>query len=138
MKVELIEHTTDLEPTIATAVLTTTSKSRPSKLFHKLRSDPNRVAKILSRVEVQHGSVFDHNRLCWRVEATDREVLDILMKNRFFTFTRLDDSTWLSSSNLRTAIRYIQDNRDAFSEALSESIFDISLKSLGGLRLKMS
>jgi hypothetical protein len=75
LRLELVTHTTDIEVMIATAVLTTTSKSKPSALFRRLKKDPERVAKILGRIEVQHGSVLDHNRLCWRMEATDTEVL---------------------------------------------------------------
>lgn len=123
MKLELVTHTTDIEAIIATAVLTTTSKSKPSALFRRLKKDPERVANILGRIEVQHGSVLDHNRLCWRMEATDAEVLEVLLRNRFFTFTRLDRSDWLLSSNLRTAIRYVQENEgDPFSKALKDSI----------------
>jgi len=123
LRLELVTHTTDIEVMIATAVLTTTSKSKPSALFRRLKKDPERVAKILGRIEVQHGSVLDHNRLCWRMEATDTEVLKVLLRHRFFSFTRLDGSNWLLSSNLRTAIRYIQENEgDPFSEALRGSI----------------
>lgn len=123
MRLELVTHTTDIDTIIATAVLTTTSRSKPTTLFHRLKKDPERVADILSRIEVQHGSILDHSRLCWRMEATDREVLEILLKNRFFSFTRLDGSRWLLSSNFRTAIRYIQENEgDLFSKVLINSI----------------
>jgi len=123
LRLELVAHTTEIEAMIATAVLTTTSKSKPSALFRRLKEDPERVAKILGRIEVQHGSVLDHNRLCWRMEASDTEVLEVLLRNRFFSFTRLDGSDWLLSSNLRTAIRYAQENEgDPFSEALIGSI----------------
>ena len=123
MRLELVTHTTDIEAMIATAVLTTTSKSKPSSLFRRLKKDPERVANILGRIEVQHGSVLDHNRLCWRMEASDTEVLEVLLRHRFFSFTRLDGSDWLLSSNLRTAIRYAQENEgDPFSEALMRSI----------------
>lgn len=137
MNLELITHTIELDVLIATAVLTTTSKSKPSTIFHKLKKDPKRVANILSRIELQHGSIFDHNRLCWRMEATDNEVLEVLLKNRFFTFTRIKDSTWLLSTNLRTAIRYIQGNKDSFSIALQESISDFSTKSMSNIRGKI-
>lgn len=123
MRLELVTHTTDIEAMIAAAVLTTTSKSKPSALFRRLKKDPERVANILGRIEVQHGSVLDHNRLCWRMEATNTEVLEVLLRNRFFSFTRLNESDWLLSSNLRTAIRYIQENEgNPFSEALRGSI----------------
>lgn len=122
MKIDLITHTTDADVIIATAVLTTTSRSRPSTLFQRLQKDPERVADILGRIEVQHGSILDHNRLCWRVEASDSEVLEVLLKHRFFSFTRLGGNRWLMSSNLRTAVRYIQDYKNSFSEALTDTI----------------
>lgn len=122
MKIDLITHTTDADVIIATAVLTTTSRSRPSTLFKRLQKDPERVADILGRIEVQHGSILDHNRLCWRVEASDNEVLGVLLKHRFFSFTRLVGNRWLMSSNLRTAVRYIQDYDDSFSETLVDTI----------------
>ncbi len=123
MRLEFVTHTTDIEAMIATAVLTMTSKSKPSTLFRRLKKDPEQVANILGKIEFQHGSVLDHNRLCWRMEATDAEVLEVLLRNRFFSFTRLDGSDWLLSSNLRTAIRYIQEYQgDPFSKALRDSI----------------
>ena len=79
----------------------------------------------MGRVEVHHGSILDHNRLCWVMEANDGEVLDILLSNRFFSFTRLDDSKWLLSSNLRTTISYAHEHRDSFSEALIDSLRDL-------------
>lgn len=122
MRLELVSHTTDINAIIATAVLTTTSKSNPTTLFRRLKENPKRVARVLSRIEVQHGSILEHNRLCWRLEASDEEVLEILLKHRFLSFTRLDGSSWLVSSNFRTAVRYIQENDDRFSRALMASI----------------
>lgn len=125
MKLELVAHTSDIETLIATAMLTTTSRSKPSSIFYSLEKKPKRVAKLVSRVEVQHGSILDHNRLCWVMGATEGEVLEILLRNRFFSFTRISDSKWLLSSNLRTAIRYAHEHSDSFSEALIESLRDI-------------
>jgi len=126
LRLELVAHTTDIETLIATAMLTTTSRSKPSAIFHSLRKNPKRVAKLVGRVEVQHGSILDHNRLCWVMDATEGEVLKILLRNRFFSFTRLGDSKWLLSSNLRTAVRYAQEHRDSFSEALIESLRSVA------------
>jgi hypothetical protein len=122
LRLELVSHTTDINAIIATAVLTTTSKSNPTTLFRRLKENPERVARVLSRIEVQHGSILEHNRLCWRFEASDDEVLEILLKHRFLSFTRLDGSSWLVSSNFRTVVRYIQENDDRFSRALMASI----------------
>jgi hypothetical protein len=123
LRLELISHTTDADVVIATAVLTTTSKLKPSTLFYRLKKDRKRVIDILSRIEVQHGSILDHNRLCWILEANDSEVLEIFLKHRFFSFTKLDKSKWLLSANFRTTIRYIDKNKeDLFGKALIDTI----------------
>ena len=126
MKLELVAHTPGIETLIATAMLTTMSGSKPSAIFHRLAKDPKRVANLVDRIEVQHGSILDHNRLCWIMEATEGEVLDIILRHRFFSFTHLGDSKWLLSANLRTAVRYAQEYRDYFSEALINSLRDVA------------
>ena len=126
MKLELFANTPDIETLIATAMLTTMSGSKPSAIFHRLEKDQERVARLAGRIEVQHGSILDHNRLCWLMEATEGEVLNIVLRHRFFTFTRLDDSKWLLSANLRTAISYALQHRDSFSEDLIESLRDVA------------
>lgn len=126
MNLKLVAHTPGVEELIATAMLTTTSSSSPSTLFHSLSEDPARVDRLVGRLEVQHGSILEHNRLCWMAEASGGEVLDILLKNRFFSFTRLDDSKWLLSCNLRTAIEYARRSRDHFGEALLESLREVA------------
>lgn len=137
MNLKLVAYTPGVEELIATAMLTTTRKSRPSTLYHSLSKDPARVDRLLGRLEVQHGSILDHNRFCWVMEATESEVLDILLKNRFFSFTRLGDSRWLLSCNLRTAIRYAQRNQDNFGAALLESVHDIAPKIIENIRMRI-
>ena len=137
MNLKLVAHNPGVEELIATAMLTTTSRSRPSTLFHSLSEDPARVDRLAGRLEVQHGSILDHNRFCWIAEASEGEVLDILLKNRFFSFTRLDDSKWLLSSNLRTAIRYAQGHKDQFGVALLESIRDVAPTIIRNIRVSV-
>lgn len=122
MMLKLVAHTPEIETIIATAMLTTTSGSRPSENFRRLSRDPARVAKLVGRLEVQHGSILEHNRFCWILEAAEGEVLNILLKSRFFNFTRLGESRWLLSCNLRTAVEYVQGSRDRFAEILINSI----------------
>jgi len=137
LKLELVAHNTGVEALVATAMLTTTSSSRPSSIYHSLSKDPERVDRLLGRLEVQHGSILGHNRLCWIAEASEGEVLGILLKNRFFSFTRLDDSRWLLSSNLRTAIRYAQENKDQFGRSLLESICDVVPTIVRDIRVRL-
>ena len=126
MKLELIANTPDIEALIATAMLTTTSRSKPSDIFYRLAKDPERVVRLVSRVEVHHGSILDHNRLCWIMEGTDSDVLDVILRHRFFSFTRISDSKWLLSTNLRNAFSYANDNRDSFGKALIDSLKDVT------------
>lgn len=126
MRLEIVAHTPDVEALIATAMLTTTSGASPSTLFHSLRGDAGRAARVVDRLEVQHGSILEHNRLCWVLEATESEALDILLSCRFFSFTKIEDSRWLVSANLRTVVEFAESRRDAFTQALVESIREVT------------
>jgi hypothetical protein len=121
LKLRLLASTPNVETLIATAMLTTTSGAAPSNLYHRLSANPLKVAEIVGRLEVQHGSIVEHNRLNWLLEAGEGEVLKILLANRFFTFTRFGSNQWLVSANLRTVVEYT-DERDEFGELLMESI----------------
>ena len=124
MRLRLLTSTPAVETLIAAAILSTTSGAAPSMLFHRLSREPEKVADVVGRLEVQHGSVLEHNRMSWLVEASEGEILKILLQNRFFTFTRLGSMSWLLSSNLRTVVEY-QEEGDDFSLKLFDSIKDI-------------
>ena len=121
MKLRLLASTPSVETLIATAMLTTTSGAAPSNLYHRLSAKPEKVAEILRRLEVQHGSIIEHNRLNWLLEAGEGEVLRILLANRFFTFTRFGSNQWLVSANLRAVVEYAAEGGE-FGELLLESI----------------
>jgi hypothetical protein len=121
LKLRLLASTPNVETLIATAMLTTTSGAAPSNLYHRLSANPLKVAEIVGRLEVQHGSIVEHNRLNWLLEAGEGEVLKILLANRFFTFTRFGSNQWLVSANLRAVVEYAAE-RDEFGELLMESI----------------
>ncbi len=125
MNLRLIASTPAVETIIATAMLTTTSGAPPSTLFHRLSANPKKVAEVVERLEVQHGSILEHNRLNWFLEASEGEVLKILLTNRFFTFTRLSSNQWLVSANLRTVLES-QAIRGDFSRLLLESISGVA------------
>lgn len=122
MKLDLISYTPGVEPLIATAILTSTSGAKPSTLFHRLKKNQGKVRQVVERLEVQHGSILEHNRLNWVLEATEEDVLNILLDCRFFNATRLGEGSWLLSANLRTVIEYIGERKGAFVEALMESV----------------
>lgn len=122
MKLDLVSYTPEVETLIATAMLTTTSGAKPSTLFRRLKENPEKVRNVVERLEVQHGSILEHNRLDWVLEATDGEVLDILLNCRFFAVTKLGDGRWLLSANLRTVVEFIGERKDPFAEALAESV----------------
>lgn len=77
---------------------------------------------MLKRIETHHGSIFEHNRIYWIVEAEDSEVLNVLLCNRFFTFTKIGASKWLMSANLRAIMEFHRTCGNEFSSELIESL----------------
>ena len=126
MKLELICHTPDVETLIATAMFTTTSGAQPSTLYKRLKNDPKKASTAVGRLELQHGSILEHNRFTWTIEATEGEVLRIILENRFFTFTPIGESKWLMSANLRTILEYTEKKRDGFGDALVDSVRELA------------
>jgi hypothetical protein len=122
LKLRLVSSTPCAEALIAAAVLTTTSGAQPSVLFDRMASRPERVREIIQRIEVQHGSVLEHNRFTWVAEADDSEALGVLLRNRFFSFTRIGGERWLVSGNLRSVYEYAERRRDDFGDQMLESI----------------
>lgn len=125
MRLRLISYTPDIETIIATALLTTSNPSSPLEIYRRLSGDPERVRALLDRVELHHGTLLEHNKLCWLLEASKDEVLELLIKRHYFYATPLGESRWLLSSNLRMALTYAQRYRDQFSEALIETLRDV-------------
>lgn len=123
MKLRLLASTPNVDALIATAMLTTTSGAAPSSLYHRLSANPAKVAEIVGRLEVQHGSILEHNRLDWLLEAGEGDVLKVMLANRFFTFTRLGSNQWLLSANLRSVVEYAAEGGE-FTELLLDSIKD--------------
>jgi hypothetical protein len=126
MKLKLISHSPKIETLIATSMLTTTSGAMPSTLFYSLLEKPEKVHGLVSRVEVQHGNILEHNRFVWKLETSKEKILNILLKKKFFNITRVGKSTWLLSSNLRTLVEYHNIHKDDFSDLMVESIKNAS------------
>lgn len=126
MRLKLVNHTPNIETLIATSMLTTTSGAQPSILYDRLLHKPEKVKEIVRRIEVQHGNILEHNRLTWRLECSPNEALEILLQNKFFTFTRLAESKWLVSSNLRTVVEYASSNDTEFSSQIMDSLSSIA------------
>ena len=124
MRLTLIAYTPNAEVIIAAAMLTTTSSVEPSTIYEKLSSDPDKVREIISRLEVQHSSVLEHNRMVWLLEVKDETVLDTLLKTKFFNFTRLGDDNWLMSANLRAVLEYSECESE-LGDSLLDSIITI-------------
>ena len=125
MKLDLVYHTPDVETLIATAMLTTTSGAKPSMLYNRLKEKKERVADVVGRLEAQHGSTLEHNRLVWLLEAAEGEVLDLALRSRFLAITRLGDGRWLLSANLRTVVELARDD-DPIARSLAESIQEVA------------
>lgn len=125
MKLDLVYHTPDVESLIATAMLTTTSGARPSILYNRLIEKKRRVAEVVGRIEAQHGSTLEHNRLVWLLEAAEGEVIDLALRSRFLAITRLGDDRWLLSANLRTVVELAVED-DPFAKSLAASIQEVA------------
>ena len=126
MKLELVAHTPNVETMIATSMLTTTSGAQPSTLYDRLLTKPEKVREVVSRAEVQHGNILEHNRLVWKLEATDDEVLEATLDTRFLNFTRLGETRWLVSGNLRAVVEYAQSRKTPLTAALMASVKDVA------------
>jgi hypothetical protein len=125
VKLDLVYHTPDAETLIATAMLTTTSGVKPSTLYNRLKEKKGRVAEVVGRLEAQHGSTLEHNRLIWLLEAAEGEVLELALRSRFLTLTKLGDDRWLMSANLRTIVELASED-DPFFETLAVSIREVA------------
>ena len=126
MKLRLVAYSPEIETTIATSMKTTTSGAMPSTLFDRFKDRSEKVADIVSRIEVQHGNILEHNRLIWSLEASRDRVLDIMLRTKFLNITELGGDRWVVSGNLRSVIELHLVHRDDFTEALVETIKEAS------------
>jgi len=125
LRLTLIAHTPNAEAMIAAAMLTTTSGVKPSTIYERLLANPEKVGDVISRLEVQHGSILEHNRLVWLLEAEEQLVLDTLLKTKFFNFTRLGDDEWLMSANLRAVLEYSECGGE-LGDSLLDSVITVT------------
>ena len=102
--------------------MTTTMKSAPSRVFGNLLRNPERVKGLIERLPLQHKSVLEHNRVNWLLEASDRDVIDILLWSKFFDLTRLGGGLWLLSTNLKEIVRFIVSEEGPTRDALLNSM----------------
>ena len=126
MRLELVAFTPDLERLIATAMLTTTSGAGPSTLFRGLGERPGRVAEVVGGLESQHGSVLEHNRLVWLLEASGEEVLGLLRGSRFLQVSKLSGDRWLLSGNLRSVLELAERGGGEIVDAFVSSIGEVA------------
>ena len=126
MKLEFLTHTPHIEALIAASMLTTTTGDKPSKIFIRLKARPEQVSKILNRLETQHGSILEHNRVVWFLEASEREVLDLLLSSKFLNITELGEERWLISANVRTVVELLSTESGPFCNELACTLEKIS------------
>ena len=126
LRLELVAFTPDLERLIATAMLTTTSGAGPSTLFRGLGGKPDRVAEVVGGLESQHGSVLEHNRLVWLLEASGEEVLELLLGSHFLQVSKLSGGMWLLSGNLRSVLELAEHGGGEIVDALVRSIGEVA------------
>ena len=122
MRLRLLYHTPKVEQVIATAVLTTCSKRGPISHFERLSEKPEKVKKVIRGLVLKHGSVLEHNRFIWLVEAGDGEILNLAMRHRFLEFSKLGEGVWLMSCNMRTMLEVIESERGEVVEAMLEAL----------------
>ena len=122
MRLRLLYHTPEIEQVIATAVLTTCSKRGPISHFERLSKKPEKVKKVIKGLILKHGSVLEHNRFIWLVEAGDDEILDLSVRHRFLEFSKLGEGVWLMSCNMRTMLEVIESERGEVVEAMLEAL----------------
>ena len=122
MRITLVAHTSDVEVMVAASMLTTTSGAQPSTLHERLQANPEKVREVVERLEVQHDNVLEHNRLIWVLEATQDEVIDVMLDTRYLTFTKLDRNRWIMSGNLRAVAEYAHKKDTEFTGKLVESL----------------
>jgi hypothetical protein len=137
MKLQLIGYTPHLEEVLATAVLTTTTGSTPSKVFSRVSGEPKRIKSLIGGLQLQHGSVLEHNRINWLLEASDEEALNLLLKSKFFNLTRLKAGFWLLSANLRTIVEYVRAEEGPMRDALFDSMKEFAPTMLSCLEAKI-
>ena len=126
MKLEFLTHTPHIEALIAVSMLTTTTGDKPSKIFNRLKARSEQVSKILNRLETQHGSILEHNRVVWLLEVSEREVLDLLLSSKFFNITELGEGRWLISANVRTVVELLSLKSGLFCKELACTLEKIS------------
>lgn len=118
MRLKLIGFTPHLEEIVATAILTTTRRSRPSRIFKNLLEDPERVKGLVEGLSLQHRSVLEHNRVNYLLEASEEEALELLLWSKFFDLTRLRKDLWLLSTNLKEIVRSVLERGPMWRELL--------------------
>ena len=126
MRLRLLYYTPSVEEVIATAVLTTCSKKGPISHFEKLSENPEKVGKVLEGLILKHGSVLEHNRFIWLLEADDGETLNLSVRHRFLEFSKLGEGLWLMSCNMRTMLEIIESECGEVAEAMLEALREAS------------
>jgi hypothetical protein len=91
-----------------------------------LLANPEKVKGIVGRAEIQHGNILEHNRVIWELEASSEEVMEVTLNSKFINFTKLENSRWIVSSNLRSIAEYSQNYSDEFIDMIIESIREIT------------
>ena len=62
----------------------------------------------------------------WLLEASEREVLDILLCSKFFNITELDEGRWLISANVRTIVELVSAQSGPLFDALSRTLREVA------------
>lgn len=136
MELKLLAATPYIEELVATALLTTSTDSAPSRIFARIKKSPEQVKGLLRGLPLQHGSILEHNRICWLFKASDSETLELLLSSRFFTVSRIEEGVWLLSANLRTLVEYLTSGQSAGRDELARTLSALAPIIHGCLEMK--
>lgn len=67
--------------------------------------DEDRIRGLLKRsVELGHYDILEHNSITWLVEATEKDILNLVNSSKFFETSKVDDKRWILTTNLRVLV----------------------------------
>jgi len=121
LRVHLVAYEPDLERVCAAAMRSCYSPHPGYELFTHTNPDrtlegekvfdSERISGLLRRaLELGHYDILEHNSITWLAEAKEEEILSLLNSSKFFETSRLDEGSWLITTNLRVLVELARNN----------------------------
>jgi len=126
LKVKLIACTPNLD--LIAGAVTRGCQSRKSAANLLESGEEEKLRKALkTSVERGHYSVLEHNRVLWLVEDVhEHEILRQSAAHKFLEVSKISDSDWILSANLRTLIELVGSEKNELVDKLAESMRGVS------------